>query len=189
MRMAEFSSSRASASLWSGLRQTIYSNLSRTNGKADFSLWLKSRLRAMHMAYDPADVELIDNPSVSIVGKGMTRSQRLTLAPRPCAALRDWISTRGLDTCPLFTRLDPGADPAGERLTGDSICRMVARLGDRPGLKREALPHGLRRQGITRLLDLVGVDVRKVQRFSRRAKIEAVMRYDDHRRDDAGALS
>ena len=66
---------------------------------------------------------------------------------------------------------------------------MVTRLGDRAGLQRKALPHGLRHQGITRLLDLVGGDVRKVQRFSRHAKIETVMRYDDHRRDDAGALS
>ena len=40
---------------------------------------------------DLADVELVDNPAVSIVGKGKTESKRLTLAPRPCAALHDWI--------------------------------------------------------------------------------------------------
>ena len=56
---------------------------------------------------------------------------------------------------------------------------MVRRLSKEAGLNREARPHGLRHQGITRLLDLVNGDVRKVQRFSRHAKIETVMRYDD----------
>ena len=138
---------------------------------------------------DLADFELVDNPAVSIVGKGKTESERQTLAPRPCAALHDWVSERGSDPGPLFVRRDPGSGPALERLTGDSVCRMVARLDGRAGLQRKALPHGLRHQGITRLLDLVGGDVRKVQRFSRHAKIETVMRYDDHRRNDAGSLS
>ena len=158
-------------------------------GKRDLALLLLMHdlglRRGECVELDLADVELGDNPAVSIVGKGKTESERLTLAPRPCAALRDWISPHGPDPGPLFTRLDPGSGPALERLTGDSVCRMVARLGRRTGLQRKALPHGLHHQGITRLLDLVGGDVRKVQRFSRHAKIETVMRYDDHRRDDA----
>lgn len=163
------------------------------HGKRDLALLLLMHdlglRRGECVALDLADVELLDNPAVSIVGKGKTESERLTLAPRPCAALRDWVSVRGSEAGPLFTRLDPGSGPTLERLTGDSVCRMVARLGKRAGLQRKALPHGLRHQGITRLLDLVGGDVRKVQRFSRHAKIETVMRYDDRRRDDAGALS
>jgi integrase/recombinase XerC len=145
--------------------------------------------RGGRVELDLTDVEPFENPAVSIDGKGKIELQHLTLTPRPCTALRDWITARGPDPGPLFMRLDPGSGPAFVRLTGDSVCRMVARLGDRAGLKRKALPHGLRHQGITRLLDLVRGDVRKVQRFSRHAKIETVMRYDDHRRDDAGALS
>jgi hypothetical protein len=36
---------------------------------------------------------------------------------------------------------------------------------------------------------LAGGDVRKVQRFSRYAKLETLMLYDDARRDDAGHLA
>jgi integrase len=50
-------------------------------------------------------------------------------------------------------------------------------------------PHELRHQGITRALDLVGGDVRRVQRFSRQANLETLLRYDDHRRDEAGAIA
>jgi hypothetical protein len=50
-------------------------------------------------------------------------------------------------------------------------------------------PHGLRHQGITRALDLAKGDVRKVRRFSRHAKLETLLRYDDNRRDEAGAIA
>ena len=107
---------------------------------------------------------------------GRARTSRLDLRTRPRCR-------------PVSHQARSLVRPRLERLTGDSVCRMVARLGDRAGLQREALPHGLRHQGITRLLDLVVGDVRKVQTFSRHAKIETVMLYGDHRRDDAGALS
>jgi integrase/recombinase XerC len=47
----------------------------------------------------------------------------------------------------------------------------------------------LRHQGITRALDLAGDDVRKVRRFSRHAKLDTLLKYDDNRRDEAGALA
>ncbi len=163
-------------------------------GKRDLAL-----VRLMHdlglrrgecIALDMADVSLDTNPAtISIIGKGQTEQTRLTLPQRPREALRDWIATRGDEPGPVFVRLDPGAGAGLERLTGDSVCRMVRTLSRRAGLAREARPHGLRHQGITRLLDLVAGDVRKVQRFSRHAKIETVMRYDDARRDDAGHLA
>jgi integrase/recombinase XerC len=162
-------------------------------GKRDMALCLLMHdlglRRGECVALDLVDVELNENPSVAIVGKGKTEQERLTLTPRPCAALRDWIISRGSAPGPLFTRLDTGASVDLGRLTGDSVARMVTRLGSLAGLSRKALPHGLRHQGITRLLDLLAGDVRKVQRFSRHAKVETVMRYDDARRDDAGALA
>jgi integrase/recombinase XerC len=42
---------------------------------------------------------------------------------------------------------------------------------------------------ITRALDLAHGDVRKVKRFSRHAKLETLLRYDDNRRDEAGAIA
>ena len=56
-------------------------------------------------------------------------------------------------------------------------------------LARGTNPHGLRHQGITRALDLAHGDVRKVKRFSRHAKLETLLRYDDNRRDEAGAIA
>ena len=50
-------------------------------------------------------------------------------------------------------------------------------------------PHGLRHQGSRRRLDLAGGDVRKVQRFSRHGKLETLLRYDDNRREEAGAIA
>jgi integrase/recombinase XerC len=50
-------------------------------------------------------------------------------------------------------------------------------------------PHGLRHRGITRALDLAGGDVRRVRRFRRHAKLETLLRDDDNRRDEAGAIA
>jgi integrase/recombinase XerC len=47
----------------------------------------------------------------------------------------------------------------------------------------------LRYQGITRVLDLANRDVRKVKRFSRHAELETLLRYDDNRRDEGGAVA
>jgi integrase/recombinase XerC len=137
---------------------------------------------------DLVDVDL-DGGAVSIVGKGHTESIRLTLSRPALEALRDWIAARGDQAGALFTRLDRAAGNDLGRLTGDSVCVMVHALSRAAGLSREARPHGLRHQGITRALDLTGGDVRKVQRFSRHAKLETLMRYDDSRRDDAGGIA
>jgi len=163
-------------------------------GKRDLALIRLMRdlglRRGECVALDLGDVSLDNVPAtVSIIGKGRTEPESLTLPPKPREALREWIAARGNEPGPLFLRLDPGSRAPGERLTGDAVCRMVRGLSRRAGLGVEARPHGLRHQGITRLLDLVHGDVRKVQRFSRHAKLETLMRYDDARRDDAGNLA
>jgi integrase len=66
---------------------------------------------------------------------------------------------------------------------------MMDRLSAKAHLSRKARPHCLRHGGITRALEVSGGDVRGVQRLSRRAKLETLMRYDDNRRDDPGALA
>jgi len=57
------------------------------------------------------------------------------------------------------------------------------------GLAREARAHGLRHQGITRALDKTHGDVRKVRTFSRHAKVETVLIYDDARKDEGGDIT
>jgi integrase/recombinase XerC len=143
------------------------------------------------IALDLADVDLgAEKPCVHIVGKGQTESEPRTLSAAAALALREWIAARGEDPGPLFIRLDPAA-PAGclDRLTGDSVCRMVRRMSKRAALPREARPHGLRHAGITRLLDLTRGNVRDVAKASRHAKLETLMLYDDARTDVAGNLA
>ncbi len=107
---------------------------------------------------DLVDVSLGgDRSTVSVVGKGQTEAVLLTVPPKPRLALQAWVAARGDEPGPLFVRLDPAAGLGSlERMTGDAVCRMVRALSRRAGLGREARPHGLRHQGITRLLDLVG---------------------------------
>jgi integrase/recombinase XerC len=49
------------------------------------------------------------------------------------------------------------------------------------GIKKTISPHRLRHSAITLALDVMEGDLRKVQKFSRHAKIETLMIYDDSR--------
>ena len=82
-------------------------------------------------------------------------------------------------------------DPSvrGSRLTGDAVGQLVGRLGQDAGVARRIKPHGLRHGAITKALDLTNGDVRRVASFSRHRDIRMVTRYDDARRDDAGAIA
>jgi integrase/recombinase XerC len=144
---------------------------------------------------DLADVDL-DWPGphgkgrVRIIGKGKTDPEWISLNEPTRAALLDWIALRGTEPGPLFHRLD---NAAGEgppaRLTGLSVNRMVARAGYHAGLEHPVRAHGLRHQAITRILDKTGGDVRSAKAFSRHAKYETLMRYDDNREDVAGRMA
>jgi integrase/recombinase XerC len=128
---------------------------------------------------------------IRIVGKGQREPQLLSLTSESARdALRQWIEARGNEPGPLFCRLDRAANSEPlERLTGDAVCRIVRKLSRRARLKREARPHGLRHAAITRALDLESGNVRKVARFSRHARIETLMKYDDNREDAGGDIS
>jgi integrase/recombinase XerC len=150
--------------------------------------------RGEAIAMDLEDVDLDGGEhgqgQLRIIGKGRRDKETLSLGSKPARdALAAWIVVRGDEPGPLFTRLDRASNGQLERLTGDSVCRMVRRLSRRAGLKRETRPHGLRHQGITRALDLTNGNVRKVQRFSRHLDPRTLGRYDDNRQDDAGHIS
>jgi integrase/recombinase XerC len=152
--------------------------------------------RGEAIAMDLADIDLDAGENsegqIRIIGKGKREKETLSIGSLPAKeALRDWIEARGDEPGPLFCRLDRAADPAAglQRLSGDAVCLMVRRLSRRAGLKKETRPHGLRHQAITRALDLTNGNAREVRKFSRHAKLETVMRYDDNREDVAGDIS
>lgn len=138
---------------------------------------------------DLVDVDL-EHGRVAIIGKGKAEKEWFTISTQARDSIAQWVGVRGDEPGPLFTRLDPGRNSADlERITGDSVNRIVNKLGAKSGLKRKVRAHGLRHQGITRALDLSNGNVRMVQGLSRHADPRTLMQYDDNRRDDAGKLA
>ena len=134
---------------------------------------------------DVAHVDL-DAGTVSIQGKGHTDRESLTLPEPTQRALADWLAIRGTEPGPLFTNVDRARKGTG-RLTGAGIWAIVGALGDATG--QRVRPHGLRHAAITKALDATGGDVRAVQRFSRHARVDTVLLYDDSRRDLGGDVA
>ena len=166
---------------------------SRPAGRRDLALLLllhdHGLRRGEAAALDLADVDP-EAGTVAVLGKGRDEKVLVTLNPPAVEALAGWNAARGDWPGPLFVRLDRAAGPGRPgRLDPGSIARIVHGLGRRAGVACGTHPHGLRHQGITRALDLAGGDVRRVRKFSRHAKPETLLRYDDNRRDDAGALA
>ena len=178
---------------WKALLARAGAGASTPKGKRDLAL-----VRLMHdlglrrgevVALDLADVDLAAN-ALAVVGKGKSEKALVTLNAPTAAALAGWIASRGDWDGPLFVRLDRAAGPGRPtRLDAGNAARASKAIGLAAGVGRGANPHGLRHQGITRALDLAGGDVRRVRKFSRHAKLETLLRYDDNRRDEAGAIA
>jgi integrase/recombinase XerC len=133
---------------------------------------------------DLADLDLAAG-TVAVLGKGKAEKVKLSLPAPTRAALEAWLVARGPAPGPLFTSLDRARKGDG-RLTGGGVYAIVRRLGEGAGLR--ARPHGLRHSAITAALD-AGLDVRQVRRFSRHAKLDTLLIYDDNRRDLAGDVA
>ena len=140
--------------------------------------------RGEAVALDLEDVDL-QAGTVSILGKGRTEKEALTLPETTRAALEAWTAARGGAPGPLFVNMDRARK--GDRLTGRSVARLVGSLGEAVGLT--VRPHGLRHAAVTAALDLTGGDVRKVQRFSRHRDLRTLTRYDDNRLDLGGDVA
>lgn len=64
----------------------------------------------------------------------------------PVRAVRTWLNESGIDTGPLFVRLDPATVGTGERLSPYSVAQVVKRAAGRAGLDPAAVGgHSLRR--------------------------------------------
>jgi len=131
------------------------------------------------------DLEDFDGERLWIQGKGKHEKEPLSLPEPVIDSLNAWIEERDDQPGALFLNFDRAGK--GERLTGTSINRIVKAIGDKAGIKLTA--HGLRHSSITNALDLSNGDVRSVQQFSRHAKVETVLKYDDNRRDLRGELA
>jgi len=153
--------------------------------RAIFRLLFDVALRRAEVAsLNIEDVDL-ENRKISILGKGRTAKEKITLPPKTALALEEWMRARGQKLGPLFLNYDPARK--GNRLTGTSIYRMIRTLGNKAGMT--VRPHGLRHAGITAALDATRGDVRKVQRFSRHKDVRTLTIYDDRRRDEAGEVA
>lgn len=133
---------------------------------------------------DLADLDLAAG-TLAVLGKGKAEKAKLTLPAPTRAALAAWLEVRAPAPGPLFTSLDPARKGSG-RLTAGGLYALVRALGDGVGVR--ARPHGLRHAAITAALD-AGIDVRQVRRFSRHAKLDTLLVYDDNRQDLAGDVA
>lgn len=145
-------------------------------------------------------------PTVAVMGKGRTERERLTLPVPTAQALKAWLEVRAdCDTgepsssiaaspaelakfdAPVFVNYDPARK--GLRLTGRSVARVVEQWSAAALDGMKIRPHGFRHTAITAALDDSGGDVRKVREFSRHAKLETLLVYDDNLQDHAGDIA
>jgi len=124
--------------------------------------------------------------TVTILGKGRTQREPITLPGPTQAALAAWVTVRGDQPGPLFHRLDQAGSGAG-RLTGEAVRQMVRAVGAGVGITTR--PHGLRHAAITAALDASNGNIRAVQRFSRHRDVRVLQTYDDNRADLAGQMA
>jgi integrase/recombinase XerC len=137
------------------------------------------------ISLDLIDLDLMAG-TVSVLGKGRTQKESLTLPNETKRALSDWLKVRGVTPGPLFLNFDPSATEQG-RLTGDGLYKIIKKLGKKAGIK--ARPHGLRHSAITEALDLTGGNIRAVARFSRHRNVQVLTLYDDNRTDLGGNVA
>lgn len=141
--------------------------------------------RAEVVSLDLAHLDLAAG-TLAVLGKKRRERERLTLPAPTRAALAAWVALRGDAPGPLFGNFDRAGK--GSRLTGRSVARIVAAVGDAAGLGT-VRPHGLRHAAITHALDVAGGDVRRVARFSRHRDVRTLTIYDDNRADLGGEVA
>jgi len=161
---------------------------STVKGKRDAAilrlLWENGLRRAELCALDVPDFWLTEG-KLYIRGKGRgTQKEPVTLSEKATSAIHEYLQATGRpsDTDgPLFLNCDRRG--GGDRLTSEGLYKIVADYGKRAGIARRLSPHRIRHSAITAALDATAGNVRSVQRFSRHARIETLMMYDDNRRN------
>lgn len=121
--------------------------------------------------------------TLSILGKGKgTQKVTVDLSRKTVEAIVDWLITShrtNFTKKPLFMVLAYNGN--GKRLSGEAIRRLVSELCKQAGITKQMSPHRVRHSSITTVLDNNNGNYRATQRFSRHAKPDTVMKYDDNR--------
>lgn len=153
-------------------------------------LWLLFGMALRRGEVSSLNAEHITNTSIMVLGKGRKVREALTMTASVKAALAGWEKKRpptiGTEA-PVFVALDRAH--FGHRLSTTSIYTIVKGYGKMAGLGDHIRPHGLRHAAITLALDVSEGNVRKVQKFSRHADANMLLRYDDNRRDLGGDMA
>lgn len=139
------------------------------------------------VSLDVGDVDL-ERGTVSIMGKGRTERELLSL-PRPTSeALRHWLQVSGRTMGHLFGNFDRAGK--GGRLTGTSLYRLIRGLGKKVGF--EVRPHGLRHTAITEAVKVAasaGIGLEEVLQYSRHRNVKTLLVYRDRERNVQGKLA
>jgi integrase/recombinase XerC len=163
-------------------------NLSTAKGKRDYALlrllWGNALRRNEVSQLNISDFDP-ETKTLRILGKGRgTQTEVIDLGTGTVQAINQWLATRTnvQDDSPLFVSLDYAT--GGHRLTGDGIRKMLVKLCNKAGIKKQMSPHRIRHSAITAALDATDGNVRKVQKLSRHRKLDTLMIYDDNRHKD-----
>ena len=101
---------------------------------------------------------------LSILGKGRTEKEFVTLHPSSAEAVSTYLLAAGHWDGALFLTCDHRPHMAGARLGATGLYDIIKTYGSQIGLK--LTPHKLRHSAITAALDATGGDIRKVQKLS-----------------------
>lgn len=141
------------------------------------------------VSLDKEDLNLQEQ-SIMVKGKGKSEKVRMSLPDRTCAALSIWVDVRGKDPGPLFYGFTINNKMLSERLKSSGIWWMIKKLGEDTG--QRVSPHGLRHTAITTAVERAaaeGIDLSKVQQFSRHANLKTLQIYVDNHEDYQGRVA
>jgi len=149
-------------------------------------LWELGLRRAEIAGLDVADFDA-ERRTLMVNGKGRgTQQEPMDLSEKAAEALLDYLGDR--IEGPLFLSEDPARKGAGG-LTARAVYNVARDRAKAAGLTRTVSPHRVRHGAITEALNLTNGNVRAVQSFSRHAKTDTVLRYDDNRNGHQGKVT
>jgi integrase/recombinase XerC len=170
------------------LKQCERSTLKGLRDYAILHLFWSNALRRNEVAsLDVKDFEPNDN-TLSILGKGQSQRQIITISEATTQAILAWLNARkSIDPgAPLFVAVSH--NKRGHRITGEALRQLVEKYCLQAGVVKKMSCHRIRHSSITHALNESN-DVRRVQKLSRHRKIETLMIYDDNRTNFQGELS
>ena len=144
--------------------------------------------RAEVLGLDFEDIDF-NVHTISILGKGRTQKQKLTLSPQSEQALKDWLRLRGSTPGAIFSDFDRAKKNPG-RLSTTGLTLLIRALGRRMGIALS--PHKLRHSAITQACKLAqsnNIGLEEVLDFSRHKNLQTLMIYRDRERNVQGTLA